>query len=71
MDAEKKNGPEFAPIRDYIKSLKIRVTIFDKNDKVVREEIMDYGLSEDRNWLGKISFWAWSNNCYVETEKCE
>lgn len=65
---EPRNGPEFAPIRDYIKSFKIKVTVFDKNDEVVRTEIMDYGKPEDRVWLGRLSFWSWQNSHYVETE---
>lgn len=65
---EPRNGPEFAPIRDYIKSFKIKVTVFDKNDEVVRTEVMDYGKPEDRVWLGRLSFWSWQNSHYVETE---
>ncbi len=65
-----RNGlPEFSPIRDFVKSFKIKVTVFNKNDDVVRTEIMDYGLPSDRIWLGKLSFWAWSNSHYVETEQ--
>lgn len=62
-----KNGPEFAPIRDFVKSFLIDVVVYDANDNVIRQETMDYGKHEDRIWLGKLSYWAWSNKHYVET----
>lgn len=64
-----KNGPEFAPLRNYVKSFKIIVEIFDKDDNVIRTERMDYGEPEDRAWLGKLSFWSWSNGYSVETRQ--
>lgn len=66
-----RNGPEFAPIRNYVKQFKIIVDIYDKDDKVIRTERMDYGIQEDRLWLGKLSFWAWENGHVVETRKDE
>ncbi len=69
FQTEVRNGPEFAPIRDYVKSFKIKVTVYNQNDDIIRIEIMDYGKAEDRVWLGKLSFWSWSNNHYVETER--
>lgn len=65
---EVRNGPEFAPIRDFVKSFKIKVTVYDQNDDVIRIEVMDYGKPEDRVWLGKLSYWSWNNGHYVETE---
>jgi hypothetical protein len=62
-----RNGPEFAPLRDFIKSFKIIVTVIDKDDNEIRREVMDYGKPDDRAWLGKISYWAWSNGHSVET----
>lgn len=61
--------PEFAPLRDFVKSFKIKVTIYNQKDDVVRTEVMDYGLPSDRIWLGRLSYWAWSQNHYVETER--
>lgn len=61
------NGPEYAPIRDYIKEFKIIVTIFDKDDNEIRREEIDYGKPDDRAWLGKLSMWAWQNSHTVET----
>lgn len=69
MDKDKKNGPEWAPIREYIKSFIIIVTFYDKNDRIVRQEELDYGKSEDRAWLGRLSFWGWSNGYYIETAR--
>lgn len=69
MDASKLNGPEFARLREYVKEFKIKVTIFDKNDKIIREEVMDYGNQDDRKWLGKLSWWGWSNGHVVETSE--
>ncbi len=66
---DKRSGPEFAPLRNFIKSFKIRVTIFDDQDNIVREEVMDYGKGEDRMWLGKLSYWAWASGYYVETSE--
>lgn len=71
MDNVKRNGPEFAPIRDYVKDLKIIVTFYDEQDKIIREERLDYGNSEDRKWLGRLSFWGWTSGYTVETRKDE
>lgn len=67
MDQNKKTGPEWAPLRKYVETFKIIVDIRDSSGKVIRTEAMDYGVSEDRLWLGKISFWAWSNGHEVVT----
>ncbi len=62
-----KSGPEFAPLRKYVDTFKIIVDIKDSSGQIIRTETMDYGKSEDRLWLGKISFWAWSNGYKVVT----
>lgn len=64
-----KNGPEWGPIRNYVKTFKIIVTIFDDDDNVIRTERMDYGIAEDRAWLGRLSYWAWSNGHTVESRE--
>ena len=64
-----RNGPEFAPVRNFINTFPIEVVIYDTNDKEIRREIMDYGKPDDRNWLGKLSWWAWSSGYIVETAK--
>jgi len=67
MNELKRNGPEFAPLREYNKECKIVVTIYDKNDVPIRVEHMDYGKKDDRNWLGKLSVWAWTNGHEVSS----
>jgi hypothetical protein len=64
-----KTGPEFAPIRNYVKDFPITVNIYDDKDKLVRTEKLNYGNSEDRSWLGKLSYWGWTNGHSVETLK--
>lgn len=61
--------PEFSPLRDFVKSFKIKVTVFNNNDNIVRIETMDYGIPADRIWLGRLSFWSWSQGHTVETER--
>lgn len=68
---ERQKLPEFAPLREYIKSLIVEVVIYDENDNEIRKETMDYGNPADRIWLGKISVWAWNNGFVVETSKKE
>ena len=63
-----KDGPEFAPLRNFVKTFPIVLTIYNKDDIVVREEKLDYGNHEHRQWLGKLSFWAWQNGHTVQTE---
>ena len=67
MNNEKRNGPEFAPLRNYVKNYNILVEIYDKDDNIIRTEQMDYGNYEDRIWLGRLSYWAWTNGHSVET----
>lgn len=62
-----RNGPEFIPLRNYIKECKILVLLCDADKKEIRREIMDYGSSEDRVWLGKLSFFAWQQGWSVIT----
>lgn len=62
-------GPEHAPLKEFIKTFKIKLTVFDKNDNLVREVKLDYGKIEDRKYIGKLSFWAWNEGYYVETIK--
>lgn len=62
-------GPESIPLRDYVKSFPLIVSIIDQEDNIVREETIDYGNFEHRKWLGRVTFWACSNNLIVETKK--
>lgn len=63
-------GPESIPIRGYIKSFPMLVTVYNGDD-VMREELIDYGITDHRRWLGRVTFWAVNNNYVVETSKPE
>lgn len=64
-------GPEGIPQLGYVRLFKMMVTVYDKNDKIVREQEIDYGNYENRKWLGRVTFWACSNGMTVETRKAE
>ena len=67
--AEYRKGIENVPLKEVNKSLPILVIIYDlrNEDKVVEEKRLDYGNYEDRKYLGRLSFWALSNHCSIET----
>lgn len=64
------NGPEGMPLKDFIRNFMITVSVFD-GDRLIREETIDYGNKDHRQWLGKVTFWAVSNGYAVETTKAE
>ena len=64
-----RNGPEHAPLKNYVKDFKIVLTVYDKDDNVVREEKLNYGKHEDRIWLGKLSYFYWTAGYVVETRE--
>ncbi len=63
------NGPESIPLRDYVKSFKVAVFIYDlkNNDEIIDMREIDFGNRDDKAWLSKVSFWAWSKGYSVET----
>ena len=63
------NGPENVPLMSFNKTFKVVVLIYDlkNSDNVIDMREIDYGLLDDRRWLGKVSFWAWSKGYSVET----
>jgi len=63
---EYKEGYENAPIQHNLPILAI-VYSLRENDKVVVEKRFNYSNYEDRKALGKLSFWAYSNHCSIET----
>lgn len=63
------NGPETMPLREVIEHFPLTITIYDKNDKPIRTEEIDYGNRAHRIWLGKITFWACNQGYVVETAK--
>jgi hypothetical protein len=66
---ERQKLPEFAPLRNYNKQFMFEVRVYDENDTCIRTEVMDYGNADDRQWLGKISFYYWNIGCTIETFK--
>lgn len=66
---EYKKGVENIPLREINKTSPILVIIYDlhNKDNVVQEVRLDYGNVDDRKHLGRLTFWAISNHCSVET----
>ena len=63
-----REGAENVPIKDINKHMPILVLIYNlKNDDLVEEKRIDYGKADDRRWLGRMTFWAITNHCSVET----
>lgn len=62
------NGPESIPLREFVKNFPMLISIYD-GEKLLREETIDYGNPEHRKWLGRVTYWAVSNNYLVETSK--
>lgn len=64
-----RKGSENVPLEHINKDMQILVIVYDlrNNDAVVEEKRINYGDVEQRKWLGRISFWAFSNHCSVET----
>ena len=63
-----RKGAENIPLREINKNLPILVMVYDlATDKLIEEKRMDYGNAEDRKHLGRITFWALTNHCSVET----
>lgn len=64
------SGPEDMPLKEYVKDFPMTISIF-KDDKLIREEKINYGNSEHRKWLGRCTYWALSAGYIVETRKTE
>lgn len=63
-----RRGAENIPLKDINKDMPILVLVYDlKTDKLVEEKRINYGNAEERRYLGRISFWAFTNHCSVET----
>lgn len=64
-----RKGAENIPLREINKDKQALVIIYDlrNGDNVVEEKWINYGDAEDRKWLGRITFWALTNHCSVET----
>lgn len=64
-----KKGIENIPLRTVNNSCPALVIVYDLNnaDAPIVENRIDYSNPEDRKWLGRITFWAMTNHCSVET----
>lgn len=63
---EYKEGAENSPVQQVLPILAI-VYSLREGDKVVVEKRFNYANFEDRKALGKLSYWAYSNHCSIET----
>ena len=64
-----KDGDENVPLRGAPnKDLPMLVLMYDlKTDELVKEIKLNYGDFYDRKHLGRLTFWALSNHCSIET----
>jgi len=60
------DGVENGPIQHNLPILAIVYSLREQ-DKIVIEKRFNYSNFEDRKALGKLSFWAYSNHCSIET----
>jgi len=65
--SENLKGPWDAPLKQFNNHFLVRVLVYDKEDKELFNAVIDYGNYEDRKFIGRISFWAYSNDYIVET----
>lgn len=66
------SGPWDNPIPDYIKSRKMVVLIHDLEKEIIEHEfIVDYGNYEHRKFLGKLTYYAITNNRSIESLSIE
>lgn len=66
MAIKYQEGAENAPVQHNLPILAIVYDLRD-GDKVVVEKRFNYSNFDDRKALGKLSFWAYSNHCSIET----
>ncbi len=60
------------PLKGYVKELYIILLIKDiQSDRYIDEHKVNYSDPEIRRWIGRVSYWAWSNGYLVETMKLE
>jgi hypothetical protein len=68
MTEEIPRGPWDVPLKGYVKEFYIILLIKDiKSDRYIKEEKVNYGDSEIRKWLGRVSYWAWCHGYAIET----
>lgn len=63
-----RKGAENVPLKNINKDMPILVLVYNlQTDALVEEKRINYGDAEDRRWLGRITYWAVTNHCSVET----
>lgn len=70
----KEMKPWDIPIKKTISTLPIVVFVYNlnKNDEVIHQIDLDLSEPDDRKYLGKLTAWAVTNHCSVETfNKCD
>ncbi len=70
---EYRKGAENIPLREINKNLQALVMVYDltNDDALIVEKQINYGDADDRKWLGRITFFALTNHCTVETISLE
>ena len=61
-------GPWDAPLREYVKKHLLKITVYDFEDNVIKQETIDYGNYEHRKFLGRLTYWSCSHGYVVETQ---
>ena len=60
------------PLRGYVKEFFIIVRVKDiKSSRYIQEFKVNYSDVEVRKWIGRISYWAWTNKYLIETMSLE
>jgi hypothetical protein len=64
-----RKGAENIPLRTVINSCPALVVVYDlaNGDNPIVENRIEYSNPEDRKWLGRITAWALTHHCSVET----
>lgn len=67
-----RRGPWDDKLKEYVKEHFISVLIHDIETDIIEHEFkLDLGNSDDKKFLGKVTFWATSNGRSVETMSVE
>lgn len=64
-----KPNAENLPLRKINTSMPAVVIVYDleNNDEVVKEVRIDFASFEDRKYMGRLTYWALTNHCTIET----
>lgn len=61
-------GPEDIPLKIYVTEHWLMVTIIDiKSKRAIRVEKINYSDRDARLWLGKVTYWATTNQYEIKT----